>query len=236
MTSSEPRSYAVVSSQALHLRHMAVMFVDLDHFMRMCTDVSPQAVFALLREFQHIVTDTVSSFGGELNSYQGDGVLAVFEGFAGRANCATRALRCAGKILEQIDALNFDQAFSDDQSVSASVGLQYGQVWSGTIGISKRFGPMLIGDAVNVAVRLEGQARALATSIVVGDDLIQLARREHGAGAAELKRFVDAGPVLIRGHRTPVKVWAHQPKAAELLVQNALTAPVCASSPLHVDD
>jgi adenylate cyclase len=226
MTSTDPRDNVIRYPEAPHHRHMAVMFVDLDHFMRICIDELPEAVFGLLSDFQRVVTDVVSSFGGELNSYQGDGVLATFEDLAERADCATRTLRCARAILEQVRALRLDCTTVRSPSVSVSIGLQYGQVWTSTISTSRRFGPTIIGDAINVAARLEQQAGTLGAKIVAGADLIQRARRESASNASELAQFVNAGPLLVRGRRTPVDIWKFQIQSDELLMQNASTVNV----------
>jgi adenylate cyclase len=207
MTFTELRSNIVPCIPALRHKPMAVMFVDLDNFMRLCTAVPAEHVFTLIEEFQRLVTDTVSSFNGEVYAYQGDGVLATFGKLAGRADCATRALRCAWKCLERIGALNLDQAIGGDQPISASIGLQYGELCVGTIGVSKRFGQTLIGDAMNVAVRLERHAHALGTRIVAGNELMQRARCEGASSASELAKFMDAGPLSVGGRGEPVNVW-----------------------------
>jgi class 3 adenylate cyclase len=223
MTSTEPRANIISYLEAPRHRHMAVMFVDLDHFMRICIDDPPEAVFGLLSDFQRVVTDLVSRFRGELNSYQGDGVLATFADVAGRADCATRTLRCARKILEQMRALSLDRTHARSPSVSVSIGMQYGQTWTSTITTSRRFGPTLIGDAVNVAARLEKQTRTLGAKIVAGDDLIQRAWLESGANASELAQFVNVGPLFVRGRRNPVDVWKLQIQSDEVPLENTST-------------
>jgi adenylate cyclase len=161
----------------------------------------------------------VSSFRGELNSYQGDGVLATFDDVAGRSDCATRALRCARNILEQIPALSLDR--SDVQPVTVSIGLQYGPIWTSTIKTSSRFGPTLIGDAVNDAARLEQQAGTLGAQILAGDDLIERASRESAPNASDLAQFVNVGPLLVHGRQTPVDVWKLQMQSSDFLLENA---------------
>ena len=220
---TEPLANAIRYPEAPRHRRMAVMFVDLDHFMRICIDELPEAVFGLLSEFQRMVTDVVSSFGGELNSYQGDGVLATFGDLDERADCATRTLRCARTILEHVRALSLGYTRVRRRSGSVSIGLQYGQVWTSTLHSSKHFGPTLIGDAVNVAARLEQQAGTLGAKILVGDDLIQRARRESALKASELAQFVNAGPLFVRGRRTPVDIWKFQIQSGELLLENTST-------------
>jgi adenylate cyclase len=233
MTPTEPRSNIVSCILGPYRLPMAVMFVDLDHFVKICIDVPAEDVFVVIEKFQRIVADTVSSFKGEINAYQGDGVLATFSNLAG-PGCAIRTLRCAWKILERIRTLDLDEAI--EQEISASIGLQYGQVWTGTIGISKRFGPTLIGDAVNVAVRLEQQAHAFDAKIVVGDELMQMARHEHGPNALDLAQFVNAGPLSIRGRRAPINVWALQADAVESLLESAATSPVGVRTALYPGD
>jgi class 3 adenylate cyclase len=232
MTSTGPLSDIRPCVQGPFGQPTAVMYVDLDHFMRICIDASADTVFALIRDFQRIVTDAVLGFKGELNAYQGDGVLATFSELPGRADCASRTLQCAMKILQQISALNLDRVPGDHGVISACIGLQYGQVWTGTISTSERFGPTLVGDAVNVAVRLEQRAHSLGTKIVVGDDFIQIARCEHASGIPELAQFMSAGPLLLRGRQEPICVWTLRNEAAESL-RRSVSTHCPAASPVH---
>jgi class 3 adenylate cyclase len=231
MISTESRAKVISYPEALYReapyhRNVAVMFVDLDHFMRICIDDPPEAVFGLLSDFQHVVTDLVSSFKGELNSYQGDGVLAIFADAADRADCATRTLRCARKILGKIQSLSLDHFNARGRSISVSIGLQYGQTWSSTLHASRSFGPTLIGDAVNVAARLERQAQTLDTMMVVGDDLIKKAWSESGSMASDLGPFANVGPLFVHGRCNPVSVWKLQTYPGELLLDNPPTQRV----------
>jgi adenylate cyclase len=228
MISTESRikviSYPETSCrEAPRHRNVAVMFVDLDHFMRICIDDPPEAVFGLLNEFQRVVTDLVSSFKGEINSYQGDGVLAIFADATDRSDCATRTLRCARKILDSIEELSLDCSNARGRSISVSVGLQYGETWSSTLHTSRGFGPTLIGDAVNVAARLERQAQTLDTTMVVGDDLIKKAWKEIGSRASDLTPFANVGPVYVHGRRNPVYVWKLQTHSGELWLEDRQT-------------
>jgi adenylate cyclase len=170
-------------------------------------------VFRLVRDFQHVVTCSASHWRGRLNVCLGDGAMVTFGDLGGRIDCATRALRCARTILEQIVALNLDYLNSGGRAVSISIGLQYGQVLFGLIASSRRLGPTFIGDTVNVANRLEQRAHALSAKMVVGDDLVQKARRESGSAASELAHLVHLGPLSVDGRDTPVDVWALSTRA-----------------------
>ena len=173
MTFTEALSEAILLVEPPNHRHVAVMFVDLDHFTRMCTDDPPELVFRLVRKFQQIVSNAVSRCRGRLCSYLGDGAMATFSDLPGRTDCATRALRCAQAILARIQILSVEHIDASGRAVSISIGLQYGRILSGTINGAKRFGPMIIGDAVNVANRLEQRARCRLASTYAAESARQ---------------------------------------------------------------
>jgi adenylate cyclase len=191
------------------LRRVAIMFVDLDNFTRICAQDPPERAFRLARDFQHFVTTCVLRFKGRLNACLGDGAMATFKDLtaAGRSDCATRALQCAHSILDGIPALNFEHLGLGGQPISASIGLQYGEAVFGALTGSRRFGPMVIGDTVNVANRLEQRAHALSARMVAGDDLVQKARLESGSDVSELAHFRHIGPLAVSGRDDPVDVW-----------------------------
>jgi class 3 adenylate cyclase len=188
-------------------RLVAAMFADLDDFTRTCLEFPPESVLALIAYFQRLVHSAIASFEGKVNSFQGDGVFATFAEAAGKANCATRSLSCALTIVHQIQALKPYFGKLGDRSTSVSVGLEYGHVWTCTTDLARRFGPTLIGDAVNVASKLEQRARALSATIVVGDSLIQKARRESGPDDPTISQFVSVRPLFIDGRHIPLDVW-----------------------------
>jgi adenylate cyclase len=206
----EPYSAVVQFLDRLRLRDAAVMFVDLDNFTRICAEDPPEQAFRLVRNFQRIVTNAVSRCKGRLSAYLGDGAMAIFVDLAatGRTDCATRALRCAHAILHDVPALSFEHVNAGGRPVSISIGLQYGQALFGLSTGSRWFGRTVIGDTVNVANRLEQQARALRAKLVVGDALVQKARREAEMDASELAQFEHFGPLPVDGRDAPVDVWA----------------------------
>src|ERR1700761_7470209 len=122
MKSAEPPWSSISHVEEPYQRPMAVMFVDLDHFMRTCIDLPAEQVFLLIEAFQRLVTDAVASFAGRIHSYQGDGVLAVFAALPGRADCATRSLACAQTILGRIGTLNLNRILAGDRAMSVSIG------------------------------------------------------------------------------------------------------------------
>jgi adenylate cyclase len=199
--------FAPVSRLQPRCRRVAVMFADLDHFTQLCSEAPPSKVYRLVQDFQRVVTRSVSRCKGTVNSFVGDGALATFDDMAGRAGCATRALKCACSVLEGIRDLNFDYRAAGASSVSVSIGLQYGQALFGETAVPRRFGSTIIGDAVNVASRLEQRARALSARIVVGDELVQRARQEAGGDVSELMPLAYVGHLSLDGRTGKVGTW-----------------------------
>jgi class 3 adenylate cyclase len=91
--------------------------------------------------------------------------------------------------------------------VSISIGIEWGEVLLGEIGCGRSRELMLIGDAVNVASRLECAAHALHAALVAGDALIDQVRRESGVDAPELANLVHVGPQRLHGRGSPVSIW-----------------------------
>ncbi len=208
MSFEDPHKEFIARVKAPRPRSLAIMFADLDNFTRICLDHPPESVLALVGHFQRIVRDVIVSFGGKLNFFQGDGVLATFGEATGKVDCATRSLGCAQIIASSIRSLTPYFNGAGDCSISVSVGLQYGDVWTYKADASRRFGPTIIGDAINVATKLEQRARALSATIVAGDTLMQKARCESGPDHPSLAQFVSMRPLFIAGRRAPVDVWA----------------------------
>lgn len=211
MTFMEARAEPFPTLEPVRLEFAAVMFVDLDHFTGMCVDEPLDLVFRLVKNFHLMVAASVSRFRGRLSSRLGDGAMVIFNDLGGgQSDCATRALKCAQAILERVDELSARHIDAGGRSVSLSIGLQYGAIFSGTICNSKRFGPMIIGDAVNVANRLEQRGHELRTKLVVGDDLVRRARHEARPDIRQLARLVHVGPIFLNGKARPVDVWVLQ--------------------------
>jgi adenylate cyclase len=207
MASDLSLMFAPVPRLQPRCRRVAVMFADLDHFTQLCSEAPPRKVYRLVQDFQGVVTRSVSRCKGTVNAFAGDGALATFHDLTGRAGCATRALRCAWNVLEGIQDLNLGYHAAGAPSVSVSIGLQYGQTLFGETAVPRRFGSTIIGDAVNVASRLEQRARALSARIVVGDELVQRARQESGADVSELTPLAYVGHLSLDGRTGKVGTW-----------------------------
>jgi adenylate cyclase len=86
------------------------------------------------------------------------------------------------------------------------IGLNYGPVVVGDVGSAHSMSFTVIGDTVNIASRLQGLTRDLATPLVVGDALVRAAG-SGGDAAAQLSRLRDRGEHVLRGRSELVRIW-----------------------------
>ena len=136
-------------------------------------------VIGTLRQFHERMEREVFRHGGTLDKYLGDGLMATFgTPFAGDAD-ALNALRCAQGMIGSIGEFNRERKNRGEPPIRVSVGLHYGQVVLGDIGLN-RLEFAVIGTTVNAASRLEALTREFGCAIVVSDDLVRQARTETG--------------------------------------------------------
>jgi len=196
---------------------VASIFVDLNGFTQLCIVESPEAAFELVWEFRRRISACVAAAGGCINQHFGDGSMASFGMLESDEHEATRAMRCARAILRQISSLNAVHRSKGWSPVSVSIGMQWGRVVLANFGTGRRPDIGLIGDAVNVASRLEQLAHELDAAIVIGGELVEEVHRESGADPPELDRVECLGPQRIRGRASPVLTWALPARLSDAL-------------------
>ncbi len=193
---------------AIRSQNVAVMFVDIVGFTRMAEKQSPEEVVALLRQFHARLESQVFEHHGTLDKFLGDGLMATFGTPEPSPADAANALGCGRAMLADIEDWNLARKNAGAEAVKVSIGLHYGPVVLGDIGSERRLEYAVLGDAVNVASRLEALTRTLGVAMVTSDDLAFAIRRGDDADAVEvMSGLVDAGHQQLRGRDEPIKVW-----------------------------
>src|SRR5690606_9773273 len=103
---------------------------------------------------------------------------------------ATRALDCACAMVEEVERWNAKRRARGAPPIRIGVGVHYGEVVVGNIGDSRRLEFTVIGDAVNVASRLERLTRERGVPVIASADVIEAVRRENGGPPDIIRRFV----------------------------------------------
>jgi len=175
--------------------HATVMFVDLETFTSLAESLPPSAVMDLLNEYLAAIAGPIERHGGAINNFIGDAVLVTFNLPAVDPDHAARAVACGRDIL----ALMARRRFAGDRRLSVRIGINSGTVVAGSVGPADRMAFTVLGDAVNLAARLEGLNKEYGTRLMVGP--------ETARAAAGHFAFTRLGTVSVRGRAEPVELF-----------------------------
>jgi class 3 adenylate cyclase len=184
----------------------AVMFVDMVGFTAYCSQMTPEAVIAMLRDLLALLSAAVFAHHGTIDKFLGDGLMAVFGSPLPSPLDATNAARCALDIQQSIERWNERRARSADALIRVGVGIHYGEVVHGDIGSDRQLELTVLGDTVNIASRVEACCRELDAAVLVTAPFIAMLDAEGSQNLAE--HFTDKGHHTLRGRAEPVHLFA----------------------------
>ncbi len=148
-------------------RTLSVLFSDLVGFTTVAEDMEPEAVVAQLNEYFTEVSRRIVERGGTIDKYLGDAVMAFFGAPVHRADHPARACLAALDHLAALDTLRPKWAAAGQAALSVRVGVNTGEMIIGNIGGEEGRDYTVIGDAVNLASRLEGVNKEYGTRILI---------------------------------------------------------------------
>ena len=180
-------------------REVTLMFTDLANFTTLSEQLSAEQTVELLTAYFNAMTPIVHATGGTVDKFIGDAVMAFWGAPLADAQHAEHALQAAVAMQEAMQPLVADLRARGLPAVHMRIGLHTGRAVVGNVGSEQRFSYTAIGDAVNLAARLEGANKAFGTHILLSD-----------ATAAQLPptialRALD--DVVVKGRSEPVRVF-----------------------------
>ncbi len=171
-----------------------VFFADVRGFTNYAESVEPEAAVARLNQLFDILVPAIRDAGGHPNRYIGDGVLAVFGTPEPLPNHANLALMAAVTIQREVR-----RTFGDE--LHLGIGINTGKMIAGTIGGGGKLDFTVIGDAVNIASRIEELTKTTGDCILVTQETLDNIRFPSGL-------VVGRGRHLLRGRGAPTQVYA----------------------------
>jgi len=184
---------------------ICVMFSDIRGFTGLSESLSPEAVTSLLTRYFDRMVSCVHRHDGTMDKFMGDGMMVLFGAPKQAGNVCVDAVTCALEMVGQLKVLNEEFAAEGLPPVAIGIGINYGKVVVGNIGSSVRHNYSAIGDAVNVASRVEGLTKRLGSPIVFTDAVKARLGSEFS--------MIDCGEQPIRGH-SPMRLWGVQGQSA----------------------
>lgn len=180
-------------------KHLSVLFSDIRGFTTISEKLTPEELVQLLNEYLTAMTDIVFKYDGLLDKYIGDAVMAVFGAPLEQPDHALRAGRTALEMISELHRLQVKWAAEGRPHVDIGVGINTGDMVVGNMGSSMRFDYTVMGDAVNLASRIEGTNKEYGTSIIISEFTYEEVKAELYC------RQLDA--VRVQGKKRPVRLF-----------------------------
>jgi adenylate cyclase len=178
-------------------RHVAVLFLDVRGFTQISEKMPPEEVMALLNAYFDVVVDRVAEHGGTLHKFMGDAALCVWGAPRELPDPECAAVKCALAIQSGAAQVSADRMRHNLPAAQLGIGINAGAVVAGNLGASRRLEYTVIGDAVNLAQRIESQARG-------GEILISQSVQEKLPRGFELSARTA---VQLKGRSQPEPIW-----------------------------
>ena len=174
-------------------------FSDIKDFTTVSEKLSPEHLITQLNEYLSAMTDVVLEYGGYLDKYEGDAIVAVFGVPVDQPDHAERACLAALEMQRILVDLRKKWVAEKRPPFEVRIGLNSGEMIAGNIGGKNRFNYTVISDSVNLASRLEGANKMYGTKIMLGEETYNLAKNQIVARELDFLR--------VKGKSKPVRVY-----------------------------
>ncbi|MBU0972382.1 MAG: adenylate/guanylate cyclase domain-containing protein [Proteobacteria bacterium] len=180
-------------------RILSIFFSDLEGFTSLSESMEPEALTEFLNQYLTAMTDIIHQEGGTIDKYEGDAIIAFWN--APLETC-DHAIKCVRAALGCQEKLTRMQPYFREQvgrDIFMRIGMNTGLAVVGNLGSDTRFDYTMIGDAVNLAARLESANKQFGTHTMVSE-------ATHALVASEFS-FRELGKIGVKGRRQAVRVY-----------------------------
>lgn len=198
------------------LRELSIFFSDIRGFTSISERLSPVELTALLNDYLTAMTDIIYAHGGTVDKYEGDAIIAFWNAPLAQADHAVLAVHTALECQSKLAELNPRYREQIGSELHQRIGLNSGPVVVGNMGSRQRFNYTFLGDAGNLAARLEGINKQFGTSLLISGNT----RRQLGDSIA----VREIARVQVVGRKEPVTVFEPMLPAAALAKGDLLEA------------
>jgi adenylate cyclase len=197
-------------------RNVTIFFSDLAGFSSIAEVLAPPELVHFMNEYLSAMTDIIQEQGGFVDKYIGDAIVAVFGAPLDDPNHAENAISAALRCRDRLHKLNREPAEWQRFTLRQRIGLNSGDALVGNIGSRHRFNYTVMGDAVNVASRLEGANKYFGTTIIAAKSTFDRA----AAGFA----WRELDSIRVQGRDGPVSIFEPLARHGEKTPEQSVVA------------
>jgi len=180
---------------------VALLFSDIRGFTTLSEALAPEEVIALLNRYFTRMAEVVHAEGGTVDKFMGDGLMAFFGAPEGLPEPSRAAFQAARAMFAALAALNQELAAEGRAPLAIGVGLHFGEVAVGYVGSAARHQYTAIGDAVNLASRVEGLTKEAGFPLLCTGALAERIGNEADLVPLGEHPIRGRGPVVLFGWR-----------------------------------
>jgi len=180
-------------------KEITAMFSDIEGFSTFSESMHPEELVHFLNQYLSAMSDIILEYGGTIDKYEGDAIIAFFGAPLDVPDHATQAVRAALAQQAQLQQLRKHWMEMGSPELHARIGVNSGSMIVGNIGTKTHMNYTIMGDDANLASRLEGVNKAYGTSILISNHTYFEAQDRI------LARFVDR--VYVVGRKTSVEIY-----------------------------
>ena len=188
-----------------HRTELSILFSDIRGFTSISESLSPVELGKLLNQYFDEMIDAVFQHDGTLDKLMGDAVMAFFGSPLEVIDHTHQACQCAQEMIQRLNKLNASGKLPKGVTIKIGIGIHTGEAIVGNLGSSQFADYTVIGDAVNLASRIEGLNKRYGTTIIISEDTLS---QEQGNYL-----FRELDTVRVKGKEEPKAIY-------ELMLEN----------------
>ncbi|MBD1877597.1 HAMP domain-containing protein [Coleofasciculus sp. FACHB-T130] len=166
-------------------RTITILFADIRGYTAMSEQMTPLETFSFLNDYLACMGQVIDKSGGFIDKYIGDAIMALFDDEA-----TDNALHAALAMRQRLKILNEERSHQGLPTIDIGIGIHRGEVVMGTVGFSSRIESTVVGDAVNVAARVESLTKNYDSTILVTKPIVEALRHPDTFPLRLVDKFV----------------------------------------------
>ena len=182
-------------------KELSILFCDIRGFTPISEQykTDPQGLTKLINRFLTPMTNLIMNNQGTIDKYMGDCIMAFWNAPVGVIDHKKRAVSSALAMVEGLKKLNTELEEENQLPITVGIGINTGEVVVGNMGSTSRFDYSILGDAANLASRLEGQSKSYGVTIILGEETAKDIDDEYFC--------VELDSIAVKGKKDAVRIY-----------------------------